>query len=144
MVRKQSFWSLLNQSVRYYARSAAATEADGLIVPTFRLASQWPERTAITDEFGDFSYKNLFFASKTLASQFTEMLNGKTQERIAFLCPNNVNYVIAQWACWMSGNIGLCSFRYVFSLRFISITISISSCSIMLLSSSRNVGIFCQ
>lgn len=28
------------------------------------------------------------------------------QERIAFLCPNDVSYVIAQWATWMAGHIG--------------------------------------
>lgn len=103
MVQKRLFWSLLYHSVRHYARSSAVKEA---AVPTFRLATEWPERTAITDEFGDYTYRNLFFASKTLAAQFKDVVGGKTQERIAFLCPNNVNYVIAQWACWMSGNIG--------------------------------------
>lgn len=118
MFPKQLFWSFLYQSVRQYARSSAVKETDGFVVPTFRLASQWPERTAITDEFGDYTYKNLLFASKTLASQLTKILDGKTQERIAFLCPNNVNYVIAQWACWISGNIGRCKSCVIFSFRY--------------------------
>jgi hypothetical protein len=33
-------------------------------------------------------------------------LDGKKQERVAFLCPNDASYIIAQWACWMSGQIG--------------------------------------
>jgi malonyl-CoA/methylmalonyl-CoA synthetase len=33
-------------------------------------------------------------------------LGGKKQERVAFLCPNDASYIIAQWACWMSGQIG--------------------------------------
>jgi hypothetical protein len=33
-------------------------------------------------------------------------LDGKKQERVAFLCPNDASYVIVQWACWMSGQIG--------------------------------------
>lgn len=77
-----------------------------LVVPTFRIASQWPDRIAITDQYGDFTYRGLFNSSKKVASRMTELLGDKFQERVAFLCPNNVSYVITQWACWMGGQIG--------------------------------------
>lgn len=29
------------------------------------------------------------------------------QQRIAFLCPNDVSYIISQWATWMAGHIAV-------------------------------------
>lgn len=49
----------------------------------------------------------LFLSSRQLAHQITELLKGKEQERVAFLCPSDATYVITQWACWMSGQIGM-------------------------------------
>lgn len=94
--------------MRTYTAPSIVNEANDLksVIPTFRLASQWPDRIAITDQFGDYTYRSLFLSSKELAGQITDVLEGKTQERVAFLCPNNASYVIAQWACWMSGQIG--------------------------------------
>lgn len=30
----------------------------------------------------------------------------KVQQRVIALCPNDVSYVITQWATWMAGHIG--------------------------------------
>ncbi|XP_065224561.1 malonate--CoA ligase ACSF3, mitochondrial [Planococcus citri] len=75
--------------------------------PGFRLASQWPERIAITDQFGDYSYRNVFNGSKTLADTLTEALEEKVQERVSFLCKNDASYIMTLWACWMTGQIGV-------------------------------------
>lgn len=94
--------------LRTYVAPSIITETNDSksVSPTFRLASQWPDRIAIIDEFGDYTYRGLFMSSKELAAKIIEALEGKTQERVAFLCPNNASYVITQWACWMSGQIG--------------------------------------
>ena len=34
-------------------------------------------------------------------------MKSKTNENIAIYCPNGVSYVIAEWACWMSGNVAV-------------------------------------
>lgn len=82
-------------------------EASSLKFPTpsFRLATQWPDKIAITDQHGDYSYRNLVSSSKILADKLTEELNEKIQERVAFLCPNDATYIMMQWACWMTGQI---------------------------------------
>ncbi|KFB49949.1 hypothetical protein ZHAS_00017985 [Anopheles sinensis] len=30
-----------------------------------------------------------------------------SQSRVAFLCPNNITYIVSQWACWFSGQIAV-------------------------------------
>lgn len=98
----------LKQLLRTYVAPSIITKKHDSksVFPTFRLASQWPDRIAIVDEYGDYTYRGLFTSSKELAAKITEVLEGKTQERVAFLCPNNASYVITQWACWISGQIG--------------------------------------
>nr|CAD7424207.1 unnamed protein product [Timema monikensis] len=58
------------------------------------------------DNDGDYRYQGLLHSSHKFASEISYHLNGNTQERVAFLCPNNASYLIAQWACWISGQIG--------------------------------------
>lgn len=46
-----------------------------------------------------------------LARQMQNVLGeDSVQQRIAFLCPNDVSYVITQWATWMAGHIGKLKF----------------------------------
>lgn len=75
------------------------------VTPIFRNAPLFAERTALRDCHGFYTYMGLFLSSRQLANQITELLKGKEQERVAFLCPNDASYVITQWACWMSGQI---------------------------------------
>ncbi|KAJ1519395.1 hypothetical protein ONE63_004687 [Megalurothrips usitatus] len=75
------------------------------VTPIFRNAPIYGEKTALRDRHGDYTYMGLFLSSRQLAHQISELLKGKEQERVAFLCPNDASYVITQWACWMSGQI---------------------------------------
>lgn len=44
-------------------------------------------------------------SSVTLSKVLEKSLHGEIQERVAILCPNDVSYIVAQWASWMSGQI---------------------------------------
>ncbi|KAK0180886.1 hypothetical protein PV327_003221 [Microctonus hyperodae] len=75
------------------------------VVPIFRNAIQFGDKTALKDLQGDYTYKRLFLSSRQFAVELSNLLNGAQQERVAFLMPNDARYVIVQWACWMSGQI---------------------------------------
>lgn len=76
------------------------------VVPVFRHAPQFSDRIALRDRHGDYTYRGIFLSSRQFAGEISGYLGGKKQERVAFLCPNDASYIIAQWACWMSGQIG--------------------------------------
>lgn len=101
--------SFRNISRRKYAQQYNAIKETSdikFLSPSFRLATQWPEKIAITDQHGDYSYRNVVSGSKILANTLTESLEEKVQERVAFLCQNDASYVMMLWACWMTGQIG--------------------------------------
>lgn len=81
------------------------TSPKAIVTPIFRNAPLFGDRTALRDRHGYYTYMGLFLSSRQLAHQITEVLKGKEQQRVAFLCPNDASYVITQWACWMSGQI---------------------------------------
>jgi len=70
------------------------------------LASQWPNNIAVVDKSGEHTYSSIFNSSVTLSKIIEKSLHGEIQERVAILCPNDASYVVAQWASWMSGQIG--------------------------------------
>lgn len=74
--------------------------------PVFRSAQLYPNRVALRDGLSTYSYSNLFMSANELSKDITKLCNGRTNERVMFLCPNDANYVIALWAIWLSGQIG--------------------------------------
>lgn len=76
------------------------------MIPVFKHATRFADKTALRDVHGDYTYRGLFLSSRQFANQITQAVSASRQERVAFLMPNDANYVIAQWACWMSGQIG--------------------------------------
>ena len=76
------------------------------VVPIFKQATLFGEKTALRDMHGDYTYRGLFLSARQFANELTELLGEAQQERIAFLMPNDASYVIVQWACWISGQIG--------------------------------------
>uniref|UniRef100_A0A182YCA0 AMP-dependent synthetase/ligase domain-containing protein n=1 Tax=Anopheles stephensi TaxID=30069 RepID=A0A182YCA0_ANOST len=78
-----------------------------LIVPPFKRALLYGEKAAIRDQAGDFSFIQLYEAVKRLAAQISKCCGSASQSRVAFLCPNNITYVISQWACWFSGQVAV-------------------------------------
>ncbi|CAG5081803.1 Similar to Acsf3: Malonate--CoA ligase ACSF3 [Cotesia congregata] len=76
------------------------------VVPIFRNAIKFGDKTALRDLQGYYTYRGLFLSSRQFAGELSNILKEGQQERIAFLMPNDARYVIVQWACWMSGQIG--------------------------------------
>lgn len=74
--------------------------------PSFRNAQHFPEKTALHDGIASYTYVNLFMSANELSKDITKLVNGKTNEKVLFMCPNDANYVITLWAIWMSGQIG--------------------------------------
>lgn len=68
---------------------------------------------------GDYTYGDLFLSSKQFANDLNQLLGEGSQDRIAFLLPNDASYVITQWACWISGQIGNSKFFFFFFVNLI-------------------------
>lgn len=73
----------------------------------FNRAASYQDRLALVDVEGTYTYSNLLASSSTLQAHFDDVLKGSAKERISFLCPNAVSYVIAQWACWLGGHVAV-------------------------------------
>lgn len=78
-----------------------------LIVPPFKRALLYGDKSAIRDHTGDYSFIQIYEAVKRLALQISNCCGSASQSRVAFICPNNATYVISQWACWFSGQIAV-------------------------------------
>lgn len=77
------------------------------VLPAFKLASDHSDRVALLDNNGEYTYRGLLLSSNQLACEIRNKLGtNENNLRIAFLCPNNASYVIAQWATWIGGNVG--------------------------------------
>uniref|UniRef100_A0A2M4A576 Putative acyl-coa synthetase family member 3 mitochondrial n=1 Tax=Anopheles triannulatus TaxID=58253 RepID=A0A2M4A576_9DIPT len=81
--------------------------SQNLIVPPFKRALLYGQKAAVRDQAGDFTFIQLYEAVKRLAVQISHHCGSASQSRVAFLCPNNITYVITQWACWFSGQIAV-------------------------------------
>ncbi|XP_077503153.1 malonate--CoA ligase ACSF3, mitochondrial-like [Amblyomma americanum] len=73
----------------------------------FNKAAYYQDRLALVDAEGTYTFSNLLASSSTLQVHIDDLLRGSSRQRISFLCPNTVSYVITQWACWMSGNVAV-------------------------------------
>lgn len=77
------------------------------VVPVFKQATHFGDKTALRDMHGDYTYRGIFLSARQFANELNGLLGEAQQERVAFLMPNDASYVIVQWACWISGQIGL-------------------------------------
>lgn len=75
-------------------------------VPLFANAPKFGNKVAIKDHAGNHTYGDIFNSAKGLSLEISKKLHGKINERVLFLCSNDVNYVVTLWAIWMSGQIG--------------------------------------
>lgn len=82
--------------------------SETLITPVFQIAVNHLHKVALKDHNGVHTYQEVLRKSLLLAKKIQEKIGvNRTQERIVFLCPNDVTYVLAQWACWASGHIAV-------------------------------------
>ncbi|CAG9859455.1 unnamed protein product [Phyllotreta striolata] len=75
--------------------------------PVFLNHTCFPDRVAIRDKIARYTYANIFLSANELSKEITKICNGRTNERVAFMCSNDVNYVISLWAIWLSGQIAV-------------------------------------
>ncbi|XP_015524263.1 malonate--CoA ligase ACSF3, mitochondrial [Neodiprion lecontei] len=97
----------LQQTFAAVNSSNENTQIGSDVVPVFKHASRFADKTALRDAHGDYTYRGLYLSSRQFANQITQAVSASRQERVAFLMPNDANYVITQWACWMSGQIAV-------------------------------------
>ncbi|XP_072948009.1 malonate--CoA ligase ACSF3, mitochondrial [Epargyreus clarus] len=79
----------------------------GGAVPVFRRALLFPNRVALQDEVGTYTYAGLHYAAAELSKDIAAQLVGDTERTIAYMCPNDATHVVVQWAIWMTGNIAV-------------------------------------
>ncbi len=109
-------------------------EAD--ITPVHRLALQHLDRVAIKDSHGSHTYMDVLLKALRLSKLIKDNVGqGKRQERIGFLCSNDVTYVVTQWACWAAGHIGTLD-QFTVLFKFQNICFFCCSCPIESISSS--------
>ncbi|XP_021112217.1 acyl-CoA synthetase family member 3, mitochondrial isoform X2 [Heterocephalus glaber] len=79
--------------------------------PVFTKALAFGDRIALVDQHGCHTYRDLYHRSLRLSLEICRLrgcMDGDLQdERISFLCSNDVSYVVAQWASWVSGGIAV-------------------------------------
>lgn len=80
-------------------------------VPVFIRALTFGDRIALIDQHGHHTYRELYDRSLRLSREICRLRgceSGDLQgERVSFLCSNDVSYVVAQWASWMSGGVAV-------------------------------------
>uniref|UniRef100_A0A2K6F5V4 Malonate--CoA ligase ACSF3, mitochondrial n=3 Tax=Propithecus coquereli TaxID=379532 RepID=A0A2K6F5V4_PROCO len=83
--------------------------------PVFARALAFGDRVAVVDQHGSHTYRDLYRRSLRLSQEICRLrgcVGGDLrEERVAFLCSNDVSYVVAQWASWMSGGIAVPLYR---------------------------------
>ncbi|XP_047566069.1 malonate--CoA ligase ACSF3, mitochondrial isoform X4 [Lutra lutra] len=88
--------------------------ADGS-APVYTRALAFADRIALVDQHGQHTYRDLYNHSLRLSRELCRVLeraDGDLQEeRVSFLCSNDVSYVVAQWASWMGGGIAVPLYR---------------------------------
>ncbi|XP_033847813.1 malonate--CoA ligase ACSF3, mitochondrial [Periophthalmus magnuspinnatus] len=106
-------WLLKTGAVRNAHRwTTTAPKSKG---PVFARAASYEDKTAITDDSGAHSYKQLYSSSLWLAARIRAALGCGTGDvggkRISFLCGNDASYTVAQWAAWISGGTAVPLYR---------------------------------
>lgn len=114
---RRLFWSLASSQLiprRHRGHSLLPTtpeaHTDGS-VPVFIRALAFGDRIALIDKYGHHTYRELYDRSLCLAQEICRLQGCKVgdlqEERVSFLCSNDVSYVVAQWASWMSGGVAV-------------------------------------
>lgn len=93
----------------------APTAPSDRTAPVFARALAFGDRLALVDQHGRHTYRDLYHRSLRLSREICRLrgcVDGDLrEERVSFLCANDVSYVVAQWASWMSGGIAVPLFR---------------------------------
>ncbi|XP_068140327.1 malonate--CoA ligase ACSF3, mitochondrial [Drosophila tropicalis] len=77
------------------------------VVPTFKKALLFPDKLAVKDFCGEFTYFQLYLTAKRLAIQISNICGSASLSNVAFLSSNNVLWIVIQWSCWISGQVAV-------------------------------------
>ena len=105
------------------ARAGSHAKA-GIVTPLYLSAEKHLGRTAVLDRFGRFTYDKILHLSLRLSRELLDLCgcpsNTLGHARIGFLCENDVSYVLALYATWMAGGVGvpLCKTHPVSELEY--------------------------
>lgn len=80
---------------------------DNGIIPPFKRALLYGSKIAVKDTKGETSFSRLYLGAKKLSVKISNICGSGTSSRVCFLCPNDAQYVLAQWASWFSGQIAV-------------------------------------
>ncbi|XP_049558796.1 malonate--CoA ligase ACSF3, mitochondrial isoform X6 [Orcinus orca] len=90
--------------------TAPATRSDSSTLG-FRRALGFGDRIALVDQHGSHTYKDLYSRSLCLSREICRLRGcadrDLREERVSLLCSNDISFVVAQWATWMSGGIAV-------------------------------------
>ena len=73
----------------------------------FKNAEQYPDRVALRDKTGSYTYKDIVKASNKIASALIGNDSDLKEQRIGFLIPPSFEYVSILWGIWKAGGIGI-------------------------------------
>jgi len=73
----------------------------------FRSALRQPERTAVVDSTGRYSYAQLWDASARIASQLLAGAPDLGEQRVAFSIAPGFDYAATQWGIWRAGGVAV-------------------------------------
>ena len=71
----------------------------------YRSVLENPDKIAVIDSNGRYSYSNLLLSSIQLRDKLLSLTDNQhktSNKRIAFLCESNASFIVAQWTCWLS------------------------------------------
>lgn len=80
---------------------------DNGVIPPYKKALLYGSKIAIKDSKGEVSFNRLYLGAKKVAAKISNTCGSASSKRVCFLCPNDSQYVIAQWAIWYSGQIAV-------------------------------------
>jgi malonyl-CoA/methylmalonyl-CoA synthetase len=74
-------------------------------LPLVARARTWPERVAIGDETGSYTYSDLLSASEQSAARILSGRDDLAEARVAFMVEPSYRYVVTQWSIWRAGGV---------------------------------------
>lgn len=93
--------------------SSHPTTDDKTVVPIFLRAQDFRERLAVISQHGRYKYGDILNYSAKIAQELSKLVKESrlrgdlSNPRVAFLCENDLSYVVAQWAVFMVGGIAV-------------------------------------
>ena len=106
----------LNLCQKYFSPLFMRQLSSVTVQPLHSQATKFCQRLAIIDDHGHYIYQQLIDGSQLLSVALGSALKSPADKRehgivngpsIAFLCPNDVSYTLAQWATWKCGGIAV-------------------------------------